>query len=454
MENKVIESVLEELYSTVSDEGMLDSARSVLVGFSGGADSVTLLDILDGYCRERGIKLSALHLNHRIRGAEADRDEAFCREFCRARDIELYVFSEDIPALAKREGLGLEEAARNRRYELFAECAEKIGADRIATAHNATDNIETVLFNMVRGSGLGGLCGIPPVRGSIIRPLIRIPKESIVAYCHARGLDFCVDTTNSDTDYTRNYIRNEILPRLRSINPRAEDSVSRLCLSLREDERELERAAEEYSLSSGRETLASLSAGCLSRVLRREYKALTGRTLESVHTQKMAELVRSDKAHARLSLPGEADFAVDRDTVFFATDKDKAEYSAELRPGENHLPRGGVAYLANMPLDDDAEKDIKRLKNIYKISMNTAVDFGKINGTVVARSRRDGDSVRIGGMNRKLKKLLQSLKLTERERAALPVFCDADGIIWVPHFKPADRASGEDNNLHIFYFGD
>lgn len=448
-----------EFLHTIKKEKMLDNAKSVLVGFSGGADSTALMDIMSEYCLINGIELHALHVNHGIRGAEADADEEFCREFCVKRSIPFESVYADIPFLSKERGKGLEETARDERYAAFYRYADTHGIDRIATAHNATDNLETLIFNIARGSGLSGVCGIPPVRGKIIRPLLGSSKSEIEDYCRERGLDFRTDSTNSDKEYTRNYIRGEIIPRMRKLNPLSEHAAVKMCSILRSDNAALEFGASAYSLADGRKTISALPEGYISRILRREYKSFSGRTLESVHIFEMTALIRSDKAKGSVSLPDDSEFRADRDSLFFCTDA-KAKnagdgYTVTLDRGENLLPCGGAVYITSNPGSDEASKDIKRLKNIYKLSMNVMPDFDKINGIMVARSRKPGDSYRFGGMNRKVKKLLQTRKMTEAQKKSIPVICDGDGILWVPHFKLRDGAAGENSGkLYIYYFGD
>ena len=186
----------------------LDPNSSILVGFSGGADSSALLDMLCSYAQKSGAKIYAAHINHGIRGAEALRDEEFCRKRAQSYNIPLFVLSADVPSLAKSSGQSIELCARNIRYDFFAKIMSENSIPLLATAHNANDNLETVLFNLTRGSGLRGLCGIPDKRecrgGMLIRPILHMSREDILKYCRENGLDYVTDSTNTDTDYTRN----------------------------------------------------------------------------------------------------------------------------------------------------------------------------------------------------------------------------------------------------------
>lgn len=197
----------QKFQQALSDFDMLAGRRSVLVGFSGGADSALLLTLLS---ERRELRVCAAHLNHGIRGEEAERDEEFCRRFCLGINIPFFSARIDIPRLAAERKAGIEETARRERYAFFRRICEEEGLDCIATAHNATDNAETVLLRLIRGSGTDGLCGIPPVRDNIIRPLLLCTKEEILSECGRRGIRYVHDSSNDNTEYRRNFIRHRI----------------------------------------------------------------------------------------------------------------------------------------------------------------------------------------------------------------------------------------------------
>ena len=212
---------------TIRREKLIPEGAALTVGFSGGADSVCLLSVLAALKGLFHLSLNAVHVNHGIRGAEADRDEEFCRVFCREREIPFTAVRVDVPAYVKETGMSVEEAARTLRYRaLFqeAETAGKTAADkavRIAVAHHADDQAETVLLNLIRGTGLKGLSGMAYERDGIIRPLLDRDREEILSYLTDHGLSFVTDSTNLENDYARNRIRNVVLPELKKINERA-----------------------------------------------------------------------------------------------------------------------------------------------------------------------------------------------------------------------------------------
>ncbi|WP_405353434.1 tRNA lysidine(34) synthetase TilS [Ruminococcus sp.] len=207
---------------------LIEYNDKIAVALSGGADSVSLLHMLCSVKEKYNLTLFAIHINHMIRGAEAERDESFCREFCKRLGIELFLKRVDVPALAKNERISTELCGRNVRYSAFEEISKKLDC-KIATAHTLSDNAETLMINLVRGTSLNGLCAIPARRGNIIRPLILCDRAYIENYCKENSLDFVTDSTNLTDDYTRNKIRHNVITELKSINPSFETSVKRLC---------------------------------------------------------------------------------------------------------------------------------------------------------------------------------------------------------------------------------
>ena len=207
------------------ENDLIARGDGIVVGLSGGADSMSLLLMLNSLKKEFDLSLVAVHLNHMIRGSEADRDESFVRESCERLGVELVTFRKDIPALAKEKGLTEEEAGRLMRYELFEEVRQDRQFTKIAVAHNSDDLAETVVFNMARGSSIRGLTGIQARRGCIIRPLLGTSRREIEAYLAELGQDYVTDSTNNETEYSRNLIRHEILPRMAELNAGAKEHM-------------------------------------------------------------------------------------------------------------------------------------------------------------------------------------------------------------------------------------
>lgn len=289
----------------------------VLCAVSGGLDSMCLLHMLDAWCRERGGQLTAAHFNHRLRGAAADRDEAFVREICGQWDIPLAVGREDVREHAKREGLSLEEAARNLRYAFLRRAAAEAGCRRIYTAHHAGDNAETVLLNLIRGTGLSGLTGMDWQRENLCRPLLNVTREELEAYAAQWKIPHMEDETNADPDAAaRNLLRLQVIPLLKELNPRAVEHICAAARRLREADRSLEADAAERTahveVRDGRVTLsvdglAHATEAVRLRMLLRLFDLLgVGRKdIGAAHLNAILDLTRRTAwgKEGRLSLP-------------------------------------------------------------------------------------------------------------------------------------------------------
>jgi len=223
-------SALEQnIIKFISDNKLIESNDKLLLALSGGADSVFALTFLTKFKNKYNIQICALHINHSLRGDESDGDEKFCRKLCNDLNIEFYSKKVDVKSIAENEKLSIEEAARNIRYEKLDEYLKISNSDKIVTAHNLDDNTETVLLNLFRGTGLKGLSGIPVKRNNIIRPFLSAGKSEIIEYLDENNIDFRVDSTNKQSEFKRNYLRNEIIPKIReNINPKVDGNILRL----------------------------------------------------------------------------------------------------------------------------------------------------------------------------------------------------------------------------------
>ena len=432
--------IYQTILRTINKYKMLDGVKSVLLGFSGGADSTALLHCM----AQLDITLYAVHVNHCIRGDEAMRDQHFCEDFCREHDIKLFVETKDIPQLSKLSGMSVEETARDERYRIFERLRGEYNIDRIATAHNSGDNIETVIFNMTRGAALRGLCGIPPVRGDIIRPLIECSKADIIAYCEDNGLGYVTDSTNNETIYTRNFIRSAIIPQLRAVNPAAETAVTRMTKLLRTDDNFITAEADKLPETMSVTELAALHDSLLSRRLIR----MCGGYIGGDHINALMELIRAG-GNTSVSLPDNIIFKIAGDTVSFEKyTKTERKFIPEtiLKHGENYVPG-----TDSMVFITDNEKDIKPIKNIYKLFIHKVLNFDKIVGYIYIRSRKNGDRYVFGGMNRNVKKLLCDRHIPVNERDSLPFICDDNGILWIPGFDIRDDLKGG-TPLYVAYY--
>lgn len=433
----------------------IGASDGIVVGFSGGADSAALLHFLAVDMRLCS-RITALHVNHMLRGDDAERDERFCRDFCSAHGIAFEAVHINIAEISG--GVAVEETARNERYAALADCARRHGAKYIALAHTETDNAETLIFNIVRGSGLKGACGIPASRPcgifTIIRPLLSCTREETEEYCRENGIDYVTDATNSDTHYTRNFIRHEILPRLRRINPAAEDSLGNLCALLSRDSDFIEGEAERFfaSLADRRTAaiaaLAELHEAVRTRVLARMYHAAGSGDIDSLHIRAVCDIM-SGGTGAKTELPGGIFAVVTGDSITFMT---RTELEEAMRSKILDIPLVfGENRFGDSLIFVSREPDASAEARYGDYPVHFAKAFCLNDGAVLsARTAQPSDSYRAGKITRKIKKLRTELSLSERKKR--PVICAEGEVIWYPGFDMCDALKGENPSVYIYYF--
>ncbi len=455
--NTLFESEIgKRIYSTtlafLKKHGMEKAiSGGVLVGFSGGADSVMLLSFLKKYSDEiGGFKILAVHINHKIRGKEADFDEEFSRRFAEALGIEFIAKSFDVPKMANELSMGIEEAAREIRYSAFREIIQgRNDIFAIATAHNSTDNLETVIFNMMRGTGARGMAGIAPTRDNIVRPLMACAKFDIVKALTDAGVEFVTDSTNLKNDYKRNYIRHEILPKLSTLSDNPEAMATRMSANLRTDDDYILGVANEFlnRFVGGKipkNELSSLHFSPFSRVISQLFKQRTGGAPESVHITEIYELIGSKKQDFSVSLPKNMKFVSEGGycDILPDVDKEKLRFFKKLTLGVNEIPEiNAEIILSNEEIENNSVK-------IYKSAIQQIIYFDIINSELYVREKQDGDSYVFGKMTRKVKKLFNDKNISKSDRERLPIFCDGEGILFVPTFPVRDGRKS-DKKLYI-----
>ena len=458
----------EKAFLTCIDENKMAPLLQggVLLAFSGGADSVLLFRLLAAYTAQNNIPFAALHVNHGIRGEEAARDERFCRQMAGDMAVPFFSLAVDVPAYLAKEGKGesREEAARTLRYRAIEQfLAEHTAYAVCATAHHATDNLETVLFQIFRGAGLSGIAGIPPVRGAYVRPLLYLAKRDILAALDELGAPYVTDTTNTDPTLDRNYIRAELLPRIEHLRPDPEAAVTRLSANLREElslrDELLDRFFEEHVEGgvADRAALLSLSPALRTRAVLRLYRESGGVGMPT-RAQLSALFAREDgtRRNRRYDLAGGMR-AVLEDGVFYIlprkadAPRPRASYELPLQMGCNPIGQKGEGELWLFPARNQTFE--KEHQNVYKLLMQADLTSATMGGKLLARSRRAGDAYRTGGMTRIVRRLLSAAHLPQDLRELLPVVCDEQGILWVPGFGVRDAAkTTETKNGPYAYF--
>lgn len=443
--------------TTIQRENMLLPGASVLTALSGGADSVALLHVLLSLKEFLGLDtIAALHVNHCLRGEESDRDEAFVRELCTAWSVPLTVIHRDVARLAREGGKGEEETGREIRYAALEKAAEGIGGHcRIATAHTLSDNMETVLLHLCRGSGLHGLTGIPPVRGRIIRPLLHCSRQEIEDYCRTNGLEFVTDSTNADTRYTRNRIRSCVVPELYSINPQLDAAMDRLIGQVTEADRLME-ALTDQALNEAREKEGRYRR---SELLRQPeavksaalYKAarLAGAGAEERHIQQLKDLLETGGG---CTLPGNIQAKSGGDFLIFSQDclPDMAESPVlELIPGRKYNICDRKFHFLLRSLEE-----VEKGQFVHKKYLKNALDYDKICGRLTIGIRQPGDAYHPAGRRagKTLKKLFNEVHLPLNDRKSLPVVRDELGIVLVPGFGCDQRVSPGDETKRILIY--
>ncbi len=414
--------------------GLIKKGDTVTVALSGGADSVCLLNILLKLKEELNITVNAAHFNHMIRGEEAFRDEAFVKALCENLGVELFLKRADVPEFANQKCLSLELAARKLRYEFL----EQVATGSVATAHNAKDNIETVIFNLCRGSGIDGLCGIPPKRDGFIRPLILCEREEIEKYCQSNNIPFVTDSTNLSDAYTRNKIRHKVIPVLKEINPSLESAVLRTGSLLRETAFLLENLSRKYLEKH------LLNNSCLSVEELKDLEPIVAKTilksfaerlikdaeLKNIHIEKLYDVAISG---GKCSLPkGFSACLKNKELCIFCEDcYEKAEFSLET--------------------EEIANTFFNKNQKVNNLLLKSLIDCDKIVGKSVARGRLPSDKIRLlnRGCTKSLKDLFSEAKIPLAERDILPVLADDKGPVWVYGFGVAERCAVTANTKRV-----
>lgn len=368
---------------------MIEAGDRIICAVSGGADSMALLWAMYLLKEKLDIQLSAAHFNHHLRGEESDRDEQFVRDFCDGYGIPLFVGSGEITAGKK----GLEAAARDARYAFLRSLPGKI-----ATAHTADDNAETVLMHLVRGTGLKGLGAISPINGNIIRPMLGITRADVEALLDEYHVQHITDSSNDTDAFLRNRLRHHVMPLLKEENPKLAENLSAMALRLRQDEEALSRIASDapLSVSALRQELPAVRV----RVLEHFLKNSGVKEPEAQHIALAESLVFSENPSAQGNFPGGITIGRNYDTLEVLTRQAQIAQQAICAP---------AAEIINTP-------DIFTVNPV---------------GTVCIRSRRSGDAIRLSGGTKSLKKLFIDRKIPATLRDAVPVICDDAGILGV-----------------------
>lgn len=419
---------------------------TVVCGLSGGADSVCLLLSMRELSAEFGFTVEAIHVNHCLRGEESDRDEEFCRRLCKRLNVPFTVVSCDVRSYAEKNGLSCEEAARDMRYDVFRSNSQ---GKLIATAHNSDDCLETMILNLIRGTGLKGLTGIPPVRDNIIRPLLCVSRHEIEEYLREKGQDFVTDSTNLiPDDNTRNKIRHRIIPLMKNINPSLIETARNTADVLRSENGFIENAAvqafEESFINSGLSGLSQYDEVIRRRCISR-YLSENG---FSVSHKRLSECSDIAVNGGRLNISGKTYFISDGNfsrLEVIDTEKKNESISAELKIGENIIFPECMLICQLIECESLEKKDFFNKKlTIYLL------DYDKIKGRAVVRNRKFGDRIKLQGkgFTSSVKKLINE-KIPKNLRDTLHFIEDDEGTVFAEMIGIADRAAPDENTSRL-----
>lgn len=439
---------LKKVNTFIDENHMLKQGEHVILGISGGADSMCLLFVMHMLGRSRQLTLTAVHVNHGLRGDAADADEAYVREICSQWEIPCICFRANIHELAKQEKMTEEEAGRKYRYECFERVRAKNHGDKIAVAHHINDLAETVLFNLFRGSRLKGLGGIAPVRGNIIRPLLCLERQEIEAVLNENHIRFCTDQTNFDTVYTRNKIRLELLPYIcGNINEKAVQHIADVSEASREAyafiHKQAFKAMDEVLCEDGGlyiERLKEIDAVLQKEIIRLWFEKKTGR-LKDVTKEHVASILRLlDKQDGkRISLPYGIVAVRKRDRLYLENRTDDTREKSEkddadaLKEIDVSVP--GSYFLTDIQVFVSFEvTDAQENQRIPENSCTKWMDYDKIENGLKLRRRCSKDFMTIapGNSKKALRRVMIDDKIPKDMREKLWLLADGSHILWIP----------------------
>ncbi len=431
---------MEEVKSCIEKHNMIKEGDGVVVGVSGGADSLCLLHVLLQLSEQYKLKLYGVHLNHMFRGIDADRDAEFVGEICTKWGIPSFVEVFDVPAYIKKTGMSPEEAGREIRYRLFEDIRQRVNADKIAVAQNLNDNTETILMRFMRGTGIDGLKGIEPVRGRIIRPLLELDRSRIEDYCKANGLEPREDKTNLETIYSRNKIRLELIPFIKeNFNPNINAALQRFASVIKDEAEFLELQAEAFFMENAKveERAVSFSiaklAECHQAIKRRIIRkallkvnaSLTG--FEQKHIEGITELL-SKSTGAAVELPQRIRAYISYVELIISKVVEKADkkclYALKDDSTISIDTHNKMVTVERKSISDFVPS---RSKDIVFI------DASKIKQQLVIRNREEGDRFSPIGMkgSKKLKEYFIDEKVPKDKRDEALLVADGSEIVWV-----------------------
>ena len=452
--------MIQKVYSFVKQHNMIEAGDKIIAGVSGGADSVCLLMVLKELQSILDFEMVVVHIEHGIRGEESIRDAQHVEKLCHEMGIEFEICSYKVGQIAKELKLTIEEAGRKVRYETFEKMQKKYGANKIAVAHNMNDNAETVIINLIRGSGLSGIHGIVPVRDNIIRPVLCLTRDEIEEYLSKKGLKYCIDSTNLENDYTRNKIRNSILKTMKEeINPKVINHIFDTSKIILEAEQFIQNmvytkmdecciigdSKVKIDIEKFREYDVVLKKEIIRESIKQVCKSI--KDFGNTHIESVLELENMNSGKM-ISLP--AEIIAEKSFGYIEITKQKSVGDFDI-----YLPLDleGITVV-------DKNKELKITARVFERSKEFSIskkmytkcfDYDKIKGDLVIRNKKDNDTIVINdkGNRQKLKKYFISEKIPKDERKKVLIIADEEDVLWIIGHRISEKYKITDSTQKI-----
>ncbi|MCR1876856.1 tRNA lysidine(34) synthetase TilS [Paraclostridium bifermentans] len=453
--------IVDRVRSTINKYNLLQKGDKIVLGLSGGPDSVCLLHILKQLEEEYDISIYASHLNHQIRGIEAQKDVMYISQLCDSLGVKFFVKSINVPEYCKKNGLSIEEGARKLRYDMFYEIKQKTKSNKIAIGHNLNDQAETILMRMMRGTGLQGLKGIEYKRDeTIIRPILDIERSSIEAYCEEYNLNPRIDSTNLENIYTRNKIRLDLIPYMQeNFNTNVIESICRMGNNLKLDNdyieeegnkkfKEVSKLNNNTSVEIILDKYIDLHKAIKSRIIRNSIKYILGDTnfVDQKHIEDVFDLENEDKINKKLVLPRGLFVYRNNDSILFTNE----EITYEDFEFNYNVPKDGVIKIKETGVFIETKTmSVERFKSMKADKSSKGFDLDKFKGGIVVRNRESGDKIKLAGGSKKLKSLFIDLKIPREERSKIPVLVDDEEVVCVGDYKISENYKIDANTKEV-----
>ncbi|MCC8169625.1 MAG: tRNA lysidine(34) synthetase TilS [Oscillospiraceae bacterium] len=416
--------MLNKIRNTIKKYGLIEKGDGILIGLSGGADSVCLTHALYRLQDELEIHLYTAHMNHCLRGDNADADERFAVEFSESLGINCLTKHESVRDYARENGMSEEMAGRELRYAFFERIRKSLGLNKIATAHNKNDNAETILMNFMRGSGISGLCGIPVTRGKIIRPIIDLSRDEIENYCRENNLEYVTDSTNSEMIYTRNKVRLDLIPKIQNeFNNNFIANVTKNAELISDELDFIESAADRICGKIEENTIAlkmlDVHIALKRRVILTMLRSAGIKDIEAEYIESVLRLAESGRSGASINLPNGNIAKIEYGKLYIGADEDKTP------PFEYTIPINCEVYIKELKLTVFAE--------IVDASDGGEVFKGDADSKITVRNRRSGDFFYPAGMDgrKKIKDYFIDCKVPRAQRDRTGILTIDGNIAWI-----------------------